>query len=154
MRRLTKMAVGVAALIVVAAAVLIGWRLSERDVAVPQVECGSAATHDLYAGTRLLTADHGALTCFHAAAVSCRSASIKVLDIGVDTGTDYVFVIKPGGRPCQVSELRQAYSANFGGSHGPVSTVSCRVAAVTGSGVDVSCEGQRVLIPATVSAPG
>jgi hypothetical protein len=153
-RQLAKVVIGVAAVVVVVAAVLTGLRLSDRQAVLPQATCGSAATHFLDAQTQLLAADHGALTCFHTAAVSCRSASIKVVDIGVDTGTDYVFVIEPGGLPCQVTELRQAFSANFGGSHGRVSRVSCRRLAAAASGVDLSCEGQRVLIPAKVSHAG
>jgi hypothetical protein len=152
-RRLAKVVLGTVAVVLVVAAVLVGWRLSNRQAAVPPATCGSAATHFLDAQTRLVAADKGALTCFRSAALSCRAASIKVTDIGVDTGTDYVFVIEPGGRPCPVTELRQAYSANFGGSHGRVSRVSCRRLGVAASGVVLSCAGQRVLIPAKVSAP-
>jgi hypothetical protein len=76
--------------------------------------------------------------------------------MGIDTGTDYVFVVKPGRTPCQVTEQRQAYSANFGGSQSAVSTVPCRTVAVTRTGVALSCHGRGVLIPANVnaSAPG
>jgi hypothetical protein len=46
--------------------------------------------------------------------------------------------------------LSQDYSANFGGSAGPVITASCRVAAVSGRGVTLGCGGQDVLIPSAV----
>ena len=72
--------------------------------------------------------------------------------MGVDTGTTYVFIIGPGGTTCQVTELTQFYSANFGGSTGPVNSVACRRADVTARGVTLTCGGQDVLIPAAVSA--
>ena len=72
--------------------------------------------------------------------------------MGTDTGTSFVFRIDPGGTTCQVTELSQDYSANFGGSAGPVITTSCRLAAVTGQGVRLGCGGQDVLIPSAVSA--
>jgi len=71
--------------------------------------------------------------------------------MGIDTGTTFVFSIDPGGTTCQVTELSQHYSANFGGSAGPVATTSCRLAAVSGKGVTVGCGGQDVLIPVTAS---
>ena len=70
--------------------------------------------------------------------------------MGTDTGTDFVFSIDPGGTTCQVTELSQDYSANFGGSTGPVLTTSCRRTAVTGQGVTLGCDGQDVLIPSMV----
>ncbi len=73
-------------------------------------------------------------------------------ELGVDTGTDYVFIIEPGKASCQVTEQRQDYSANFGGSHDAVSTVPCRRTAMTRSGVGLSCGGRDVLIPAQLSA--
>lgn len=51
-----------------------------------------------------------------------------------------------------MSELSQDYSANFGGSAGPVITTSCRLGAVTGHGVTLGCGRQDVLIPAALSA--
>jgi hypothetical protein len=50
-----------------------------------------------------------------------------------------------------VTELSQFYSANGGGSQGPVVTTSCLRTAVTGRGVALSCGGQDVLIPARVT---
>jgi hypothetical protein len=100
--------------------------------------------------THALSADPGALTCFTAAARDCRAASIEITEMGTDTGTAFVFSIDPGGATCQVTELGQDYSANFGGSAGPVITTSCRLAAVTGNGVTLGCGRQDVLIPSTV----
>ena len=119
---------------------------------LPKASCGSAATHRVDGDTQLLAADPGALTCFGAAARGCRPASIEVHEIGVDTGTTYVFAIGRGGTACQVTELSQYYSANFGGSTGPVTAMACRRTAVTGRGVTLACAGQNVLIPSAVSA--
>ena len=69
-------------------------------------------------------------------------------ELGVDTGTDYIFTIESGG--CTVPGRRESsnfYSANFGGSTGPVTTTSCLRTAVTGRGVSLSCGGQDVQIP-------
>ena len=120
--------------------------------ALPKASCGSATTHGVNSDTQVLIADPGALNCFGAAARSCKSASVEVTDMGVDTGTTYVFIIEPGGTACQVTELSQYYSANGGGSTGPVSAVSCLKPAVTGTGVTLTCGGQDVLIPAAVSS--
>jgi hypothetical protein len=119
--------------------------------ALPKATCGRASTHGLGAATRILSADKGALSCFHVAARDCKTASIAVTEMGVDTGTNHVFAIEPGGKNCAVTELSQLYSANFGGSRGKIGTVRCSVAAVTGGGVTLSCAGHRLLIPAAVS---
>ena len=118
---------------------------------LPKASCGSAVTHRVDGGTQVLTADPGALTCFAAAARGCRPASVEVVEMGVDTGTTYVFVIERDGAACQVTELAQDYSANFGGSTGPVNAVTCLRTAVTGRGVTLTCGGQDVLIPSAVS---
>lgn len=124
----------------------------QHPAALARPTCGSASTHFLTGDTRLLRADPGALTCFVRAARECKSASLAVTEMGVDTGTSYVFIIEPGGPSCQVTEQRQDYSANFGGSQGAVTTVRCRQTAVTPAGVTLSCRGRDVLIPAKVSA--
>jgi len=72
--------------------------------------------------------------------------------MGTDTGITYVFAIGRGGTACQVTELSQDYSANFGGSTGPVNAVACRETAVTGRGVTLACGGEDVLIPSAVSS--
>lgn len=129
-----------------------GKHLKDVHVTVlPKATCGSATTHFLNAGTQVLGADPGALTCFGTAARGCRAASIGVTEMGVDTGTMYVFTIEHGGTACQVTELSQYYSANFGGSTGPVSTVTCLRTAVTARGVTLTCGGQQVLIPSAVT---
>jgi hypothetical protein len=132
--------------------VLAGWRLSQHAAALPHASCGDAVTHSLDGSTHALSADPGALTCFTAAARNCRAASVEITEMGTDTGTTFVFSIDPGRTACQVTELSQDYSANFGGSAGPVVTASCRLATVTGRGVTLGCGGQDVLIPSAVGA--
>ena len=129
------------------------WSHSHHPAAVPRPPCGSAQTHFLTGHTQFLAADPGALTCFVSAARECRSASLRVTEMGVDTGTNYVLTIEPGTTPCQVTEDSRAYSANFGGSQGALSTVRCQRTAVTRAGVMLSCRGRAVLIPARVSVP-
>ena len=73
--------------------------------------------------------------------------------MGVDTGTDYLFAVAPGGAGCLVHQLRQAYSANFGGRKGPITVVACRRITVDRHGVVLDCAGQHVLIPATAAGP-
>ncbi len=88
---------------------------------------------------------------FNAAARDCKAAGIEITEMGTDTGTNFVFSIGPGPTTCQATELSQDYSANFGGSAGPVTTVPCRLAAVSSEGVTLGCGGQDVLIPSAVS---
>jgi hypothetical protein len=102
-------------------------------------------------GTQILTADKGALTCFAAAARRCASASIAITEMGVDTGTNYVFAIDHGRTACQATELSQTYSANPGAADGAVDSVPCRLAAVTSAGVTLSCADRDVLVPARVT---
>jgi hypothetical protein len=123
------------------------------SAALPRASCGTATTHELTAATQLLSADKGSLSCFEAAAQHCRAASLAVTEMGTDTGTNYVFAVQPGGAGCPVTELSQAYSANFGGSQGTVTTTQCRVARVTAAGVTLGWAGQSVLIPAQVTRP-
>jgi hypothetical protein len=138
---------------VAAAAALITWRVSQHQTAAPPAACGSASTHAVSGQTHLLQADRGALTCFDTAARACKPASLHVTEIGVDTGTDYTFTIESGGPSCRVTESSNFYSANGGGSTGPVTTTLCTRTAVTGAGVSLTCAGQDVLIPAKVQ-PG
>lgn len=119
--------------------------------ALPKATCGRASTHGLGAATRILSADKGALSCFHVAARACKTASIAVTEMGVDTGTNHVFAVAPGGKKCAVTELSQSYSANFGGSKGKIGATRCSVAAVTSGGVALACAGQRLFIPAAVT---
>jgi hypothetical protein len=141
------------AVIVAAAVAVITWQVSQHQTAAPTASCGSAWTHAVNGQTHLLGADHGALTCFDTAARACKPASLHVTELGVDTGYDYVFTIKSGGASCRVTESSNFYSANGGGSTGPVTTTSCLRTVVTGRGVSLSCGGQDVLIPAKVQ-PG
>ena len=126
---------------------------SQHPTALPHATCGSAVTHFLTGDTQVLSAHHGALGCFVRAARHCRPASLGVTAMGVDTGTDYVFSVGPGAASCQVTEYSQSYSANFGGSEGPVFTTTCRRFAATQNGVMLRCGRQQVLIPVDVSAP-
>lgn len=123
---------------------------SRDTTTLPRANCGSASAHLLNGATQILRANSGALTCFSAAARGCQAASIEVTAFGVDAGTSNVFTIAPGGTPCLVTRLSQDYRVR--GFQGPVSTASCRRMAVTSKGVMLSCAGQDVLIPVTVSA--
>jgi hypothetical protein len=124
---------------------------SGTPTALPAATCGRISTHGLNTATQVFSADKGALTCFQAAARLCKTASIAVTEMGVDTGTNHVFAIDPGGKGCAVTEVSQYYSANFGGSHGKVGSTRCSVAAVGSGGVTLACDGQRLLIPAAVT---
>jgi hypothetical protein len=121
-----------------------------QPTALPGASCGEAATHDLSGATQFFQADAGALSCFATAARQCQSASIAITEMGVDTGTRYVFAIVPGAARCQGTEWSQYYSANFGGSTGKVSVTQCSATAGTG-GVTLGCGGQDILIPVTVT---
>jgi hypothetical protein len=140
-----------AVIVAVVGAAAATWRISDHPAALQHASCGSASTHFLTRNTQILRADRGALTCFVTAARECRSASLGVTEMDIDTGTDFVFVVESGTKTCQVTEQRQDYSANFGGSQDAVSTVSCYTTAVTSTGVALSCRGRNLLIPATVS---
>jgi hypothetical protein len=122
-----------------------------QPAALPHATCGSATTHFLDSATQVLSAGKGSLGCFETAARHCRAASLAVTEMGTDTGTGYVFTVEPGGAGCQVTELSQPYSANFGGSQGTITTTHCRVADVTAAGVTLGCGTQDLLVPATVA---
>lgn len=115
--------------------------------ALPKPSCGSALTHGLNANTRMLRSDKGALTCFQAAAKSCKTASLAVTEMGVDTGINNVLAIAPSGSGCQVTWWHQGYSANGGGSKGTVGSTACQLGTVTTTGVTLSCAGEKVLVP-------
>jgi hypothetical protein len=51
-----------------------------------------------------------------------------------------------------VTETNQTYFAS-GGHTGTVTTESCHISAVTGSGVSLSCGGGHLLVPARASVP-
>ena len=152
MRRRPWTAIIIGGAVIASAGGLAGWRLSQpAAAALPHASCGSAVTHSLDGSTRALSADPGALACFASAARDCKAAGIGITEMGTDTGTDFVFSIGPGGATFSVTELSQDYSANFGGSAGPVTTAPCRLTAVMGEGVTLRCAGQDVLIPSAVS---
>jgi hypothetical protein len=152
--RVPRTAVIICAVIIAAAgAAAAGWRISQHPRALPKASCGSASTHFLNRHTRLFGSGPGSLTCFIKAAHVCASASLHVTEMGVDAGTEYVFSIEPSGSSCHVTEWRQDYSANFGGSQSEIATAPCRRTAVTSKAVLLTCSGRDVLIPANVSAP-
>jgi hypothetical protein len=137
-----------------AAAGLVTWlvtRPATKAATLPRASCGRAVTHLLDSSTQSLRADPGALSCFSTAARRCSPASIAVTEMGVDAGTTYLFTIEPSGTPCQVSELSQGYGWSGGYRSGPVVSMPCHLAAVTGTGVMLSCGRDNVLIPASVN---
>lgn len=122
------------------------------EMALPTASCGRAITHGLNASTEILSAGKTALRCFSAAAKACAKASLEVTEMGTDGGTQHVFAITAHGKPCQVTELSQSYSANFGGSAGPVSAAGCQVTVATEAGVTLTCAGKKVLIPVRIAS--
>jgi hypothetical protein len=141
--------------------------LATLTYTLPRASCGSASVQYASAGTQLLHADRGALTCFATAASACKPAGLQLAQADTGGGTYWVFVIAGGGTPgrCAVTGYIQDYSATRnGGVHTrspnrwvtAVATVPCREASVTSKGVTLNCSGTAaptVLIPATSSAP-
>ena len=142
--------IGCVVAVAIVAVAVESWRSSQQAGALPKASCGSATTHRADNHTVIITADPGALTCFDAAAHSCRPASIQLVEMGVDAGTTYVFRIEHGSATCLVTELSQGYSANFGGHTGQVDTATCHMTVATGTGVTLACSGGDVLIPAFI----
>jgi len=90
-----------------------------------------------------------------AASRECKAASLRVGEVGVDSGTSYVFVIGSGRPSCPVTELSQVYGWTGGNlSTGQANSISCRLTSVTGTGVMLGCGRHSVLIPSAVAAPG
>jgi hypothetical protein len=128
---------------------LVAW-WSYTHKTLPQASCGWIG-YDGGSG-KPYSQDPGALTCFNAAAQACKPGSIGLHELGADTTTSEVYSIVPGGTPCQVTGASQTYFAS--GDHtGPVTTESCHITAVTGSGVTLSCAGEDFLVPARASLP-
>jgi hypothetical protein len=123
---------------------------ASQPTTLPQASCGEAGTHQLSSTTQFFHAGKGALSCFATAVRQCHSASIAITEMGVDTGTDYVFAVVPGKAPCQTTEWSQDYSANNGGSQGNIVVTQCSATARPG-GVLLGCDGQSFLIPATAT---
>jgi hypothetical protein len=142
----------VCAVVMAAVGGLVTWLVTRpvtRPVTLPHASCGRAWTHLLDSSNHFLGAEPGALGCFSTAARRCSSASIAVTEWGIDTGTNYVFVIASGRPLCKVTELSRDYGLVKGLS--PVTSVACRLTAVASEGVMLNCGGQGLLIPATVS---
>lgn len=86
--------------------------------------------------------------CFVQAYHQCKAMSLLVTRHSVDTGTHYTYTITPYGASCQIIEASQSYSANFGGSEGPVVTSTCGgLTTNQDTLVIVDCQGQDVTIP-------
>jgi hypothetical protein len=130
------------------------WRVTQSGT-LPDGSCGTTVSHNLGGATQMLSeSDAGVLGCFSAAARGCKAASIGVTEMGIDSGAKYVFVIRSGGSPCEMTELSQSYGYTGGNlSTGSIISVPCRRAAVTVSGVLLSCARLDVLIPAAVAGP-
>jgi hypothetical protein len=122
-------------------------------VTLPQASCGMVYGEPS-AQTRLISGDSRAPGCFLLSARTCAAAGIRLHAQGVDSSTDYVWIISPGGKrgACQVTQYSQD-SGPFG--YGTVRTGHCQEAAVSGKGVTLACPGlaEAVLIPATVAGP-
>lgn len=87
--------------------------------------------------------------CFVHAYHQCKAMSLLVTVHGVDTGTHYTYTITPHGSSCQISASAQNYSANFGGSQGPVTTSTCGGLLIETADTLVigTCQGQEGTIP-------
>jgi hypothetical protein len=142
-----------AVLVLAAGGGLLAWRLTRQPTSLPQASCGQVTTNRFGAYTTIQGRGAKVLRCFAVAARACKAASIQVTDMNVDVGTNYVFTLEPGGTPCRATELSQDYSANFGGSTGPIIATSCLRRAITTNGTMLRCARQNLLIPAKVSAP-
>jgi hypothetical protein len=92
------------------------------------------------------------MACFRAAYASCTPANLEFTEHGVDSGITHTFSIarSPGGS-CAVADDVYSYSANFGGSRGPVQHYSCRSVLAQGESLVVEGCGAEgnIAIPAT-----
>lgn len=84
---------------------------------------------------------------FSLAVRACRSASVSVVEFGVDAGTDVVAAVEPG-KPCHARYVYHDYSANFGGGSGPTTTTDCTVTA-TETTIHFRCPGLTDDIPSS-----
>src|SRR5215472_5306605 len=118
------------------------WRVA-RSRTLPDSSCGTAVTHDLGCVTQILSeSDAGALGCFSAAARGCKAASIGLTEMGIDSGASYVFAIRPGGSPCQMTELSQSCGWTVGSLTSGPAAPSCPPAApVSPSSRAGACRG-------------
>ncbi len=86
--------------------------------------------------------------CFVQAHQQCKAMALLVTEHGTDTGTNTTYTVAPHGASCQIVASSQAYSANFGGSTGPVITTTCQGLTETTEALVIGpCQGQDVLIP-------
>lgn len=63
--------------------------------------------------------------CFWQAYQQCRTATMQVTSMGVDTGSTDTLVVNQQQGSCGIKDSSQFYSANFGGSHSQVNTSTC-----------------------------
>ena len=114
-----------------------------------KIHCG-AITAALGAGT---TSDPKVLqaeACFIHAYARCDRADLVFTTIAVDVGVIHTFRLQPAGTICMVNDTAQGYSANFGGSHGPLRFYACAGLAQQDGGLLIrSCgtEG-NIFVPA------
>jgi len=99
------------------------------------------------------TSDPGATqaeACFTRAYEHCSRADLTFTLIAVDVGTIHSLRLQPEGAICAVSDVTQGYSANFGGSRGPLRFYACVGLAQHDGGLLVkSCGAEGdVLVPA------
>jgi hypothetical protein len=133
---------------VILAAVLIGvfvFHVTLAPAGLPVASCGNgnASIGGATAAGVLASADSGkVVACLVAGARACKPASIHV-STSLDTSTDFVLKINPGGIParCAVTKLSQTTS---GGKHTRrVTTTHCSLSAVTSASVTISCPGTQ-----------
>jgi hypothetical protein len=105
------------------------WWHSTFDL--PRASCGQ------YSPMRSYPNGNRALPCFAKAAQACKPAGINLWEQGVESATDYVFTIGPGGRPgaCPVTVASQAEGL-WGG---PVQHARCERMTVTSDAVLLDC---------------
>jgi hypothetical protein len=92
------------------------------------------------------------MACFLAAYAVCTPKTLGFTAHGVDTGVTHTFSLqRSGAGRCAVADDAQTYSANFGGSHGPVQHFACAgVLARDGALIVQGCGAEgNITIPAT-----
>jgi hypothetical protein len=95
------------------------------------------------------------MACFLAAYTACTPATLDFTAHGVDTGITHTFSLQRSGTgKCAVADDAQTYSANFGGSHGPLQHYACTgVLAHDGALIVQGCGSEGdITIPATATA--
>jgi hypothetical protein len=127
------------------------WKLPRARPGLPPASCGAVA---LASGNTELSAGNGqdqrALRCFVTAIAACKAASIDVRFVNVDTGTDSVYAIDPGGTPAHCTVSDQSASFN-NGSTGAAQATHCRAASASPASAIITCSGQQHLVLLTAN---